>query len=86
MATGQAPELDAIAGPILRDGNEHSIEISATRVLADHIARAIQTAPVRLEAKVLLTTSVGPVLYRSVEQILRADGERLLAKAGAVRR
>ena len=84
-ATGQAPELHAIAGPILRDGNEHRIEVSTTQALADHIVRAIQTAPVRLKAKMLLTNLVGPALYRSAEHIFRADGERLLAKAGAVR-
>jgi hypothetical protein len=49
-------------------------------------SRELQTAPVRLKVKLLLTTFVGPVLSRSVEQIFRADGERLLAKAGAVRR
>ncbi len=41
--------------------------------------------PYGCKAKMLLTTCVGPALYRSVEQIFRADGERLLAKAGAVR-
>jgi hypothetical protein len=85
VAAGQAPELDAIAGPILRGGNEHRVEVSATRALADHIARAINGTRA-VKVKLLFTTFVGPVLSRSVEQIFRADGERLLAKAGAVRR
>jgi 2-dehydropantoate 2-reductase len=41
VAAGRRPELDAIAGPILRGGNEHGIDVPATRALADHIARAI---------------------------------------------
>jgi len=40
VAAGRAPELDAIAGPILRGGRKHGIEVSATRDLADHIARS----------------------------------------------
>ncbi|MDP8925440.1 MAG: hypothetical protein M3M97_00685 [Actinomycetota bacterium] len=30
-------ELDAIAGPILRGGREHGIEVLATRALEDRI-------------------------------------------------
>jgi 2-dehydropantoate 2-reductase len=41
VAAGRRPELDAIAGPILRGGNEHGIDVPVTRALADHIARAI---------------------------------------------
>lgn len=41
VAAERTPELDAIAGPILRGGFEHGIEVSATRALADYIARAI---------------------------------------------
>jgi 2-dehydropantoate 2-reductase len=41
VAAGRSPELDAIAGPILRGGNEHGIDVPATRALADRIARAI---------------------------------------------
>jgi 2-dehydropantoate 2-reductase len=37
VAAGRAPELDAIAGPILRGGSEHGIDVSATRALADRI-------------------------------------------------
>ena len=37
VAAGRAPELDAIAGPILRGGSEHEIEVSATRALVDRI-------------------------------------------------
>jgi 2-dehydropantoate 2-reductase len=37
VAAGRAPELDAIAGPILRGGSEHGIEVSATRALVDRI-------------------------------------------------
>jgi 2-dehydropantoate 2-reductase len=40
VAAGRSPELDAIAGPILRGGNEHGIDVPATRALADRIARA----------------------------------------------
>jgi len=40
VAAGRAPELDAIAGPILRGGIEHGINVSATRALVDQLARA----------------------------------------------
>jgi 2-dehydropantoate 2-reductase len=40
VAAGRAPELDAIAGPILRGGSEHGIEVPAIRALVDHIVRA----------------------------------------------
>ncbi len=41
VAAGRAPELDAIAGPILRGGSKHRIAVSATQALADDITRAI---------------------------------------------
>ena len=41
VAAGRAPELDAIAGPILRAGDKHGIEVSATRALVNHIVRAM---------------------------------------------
>ena len=37
VATGRVPERDAIAGPILRGGGEHGIEVSATRSLVDRV-------------------------------------------------
>jgi 2-dehydropantoate 2-reductase len=37
VAAGRPPELEAIAGPILRGGTEHGIEVSATRALVDRI-------------------------------------------------
>jgi 2-dehydropantoate 2-reductase len=37
VAAGRPPELDAIAGPILRGGPEHCIDVSATRALVDRI-------------------------------------------------
>jgi 2-dehydropantoate 2-reductase len=37
VAAGRSPELEAIAGPILRCGSEHGIEVSATRALVDRI-------------------------------------------------
>jgi 2-dehydropantoate 2-reductase len=37
VAAGRPPELDAIAGPILRGGREHGIDVSATRALVDRI-------------------------------------------------
>lgn len=40
VLAGRAPELDTIAGPILRDGSEHGIEVSATRALVDRILGA----------------------------------------------
>ncbi len=40
VAAGRAPELDAIAGPILRGGGKHGIDVSATRALVEQIARA----------------------------------------------
>ncbi len=40
VLAGRAPELNAIAGPILRGGSEHGIEVSATRALVDRIVGA----------------------------------------------
>ncbi len=37
VAAGRPPELDAIAGPILRGGGKHGIDVSATRALVDQI-------------------------------------------------
>jgi 2-dehydropantoate 2-reductase len=37
VAAGRVPELDAIAGPILRGGDEHGIEVSATRSLVERV-------------------------------------------------
>ncbi len=41
VAAGRAPELDAIAGPILRGGSKYGIEVSATQALVDNIVRAV---------------------------------------------
>ena len=40
VLAGRAPELDAIAGPILRGSDKHGIDVSATRSLVNHIVRA----------------------------------------------
>ena len=37
LATGRVPERDAIAGPILRGGGEHGIEVSATRSFVERV-------------------------------------------------
>ncbi len=37
VAAGRPAEVDAIAGPILRGGREHGIDVSATRALVDRI-------------------------------------------------
>src|SRR5215218_2935610 len=37
VAAGRPPELEAIAGPILRGGTEHGIDVSATRALVNRI-------------------------------------------------
>jgi 2-dehydropantoate 2-reductase len=37
-AAGRPPELDAIAGPILRGGEEHGIDLPATRFFVERIA------------------------------------------------
>ena len=37
VAAGKVPELDAIAGPILRGGSEHGIEVSATSCLVNRV-------------------------------------------------
>src|SRR5215208_5449350 len=37
VAAGRPPELEAVAGPILRGGTEHGIDVSATRALVDRI-------------------------------------------------
>lgn len=39
VAAGRMPELDAIAGPILRGGSKHGIDVSATQAFVDHISR-----------------------------------------------
>jgi len=36
-AAGRPPEVEAIAGPILRGGSEHGVDVSATRVLVERI-------------------------------------------------
>ncbi len=41
VAAGRAPELDAIAGPILRGGSKHGIDVSATQALVDNIVRPL---------------------------------------------
>ncbi len=42
VAAGRAPELDAIAGPILRGGDEHGIDVSATQALVDRIESSVK--------------------------------------------
>jgi 2-dehydropantoate 2-reductase len=37
VAAGRPPELDAIAGPILRGGEEHGIDVPATRFFVERI-------------------------------------------------
>jgi 2-dehydropantoate 2-reductase len=37
VAAGRPPEVDAIAGPILRGGNEHGIDVSVTQGLVNRI-------------------------------------------------
>ena len=37
VAAGRRPELDAIAGPILRGGDRHGIGVAGTRELVDLI-------------------------------------------------
>ncbi len=37
LGAGRPPELDAIAGSILRGGSEHGIDMSATRALVNRI-------------------------------------------------
>jgi 2-dehydropantoate 2-reductase len=45
---GNLPELDAIAGPILRGGARHGIEVRATKALVDAVeARGASTSPRR---------------------------------------
>jgi 2-dehydropantoate 2-reductase len=41
VVAGRVPELDAIAGPILRGGDEYGIDVSATRALVARIARVV---------------------------------------------
>jgi 2-dehydropantoate 2-reductase len=40
VAAGRPPELDAIAGPILRGGSKHGIEVSETQAFVDRIVGA----------------------------------------------
>jgi 2-dehydropantoate 2-reductase len=44
VAAGKAPELDGIAGPILRRADEHGIEVPVTRELVDMIRRGSKAA------------------------------------------
>jgi 2-dehydropantoate 2-reductase len=37
LAAGRPPELDAIAGPVLRGGSQYGIDVSTTRALVDGI-------------------------------------------------
>ena len=37
VAAGRPPEVEAIAGPILRGGTEHGVDVSATRALVDRV-------------------------------------------------
>ena len=46
VAAGRPPELDAIAGPILRGGNQHGIPVPSTDELARLVAA--RTSPGRL--------------------------------------
>jgi 2-dehydropantoate 2-reductase len=40
VAAGRPPELDAIAGPVLRSAERRGVEVPATRALAAEVARA----------------------------------------------
>jgi len=44
VAAGRAPELDAIAGPILRGGDRHGLDVKGTRALADQISARVSPA------------------------------------------
>jgi 2-dehydropantoate 2-reductase len=37
VAAGRPPEIEAIAGPILRGGSEYGIDVSTTRALMERI-------------------------------------------------
>lgn len=45
VAQGKAPELDAIAGPILRGGARHGIPVPTTKKLAEAVSHRARTAP-----------------------------------------
>jgi 2-dehydropantoate 2-reductase len=44
VEAGRQPELDAIAGPILRGGRRHSVAVDATAELADLVAKRFARA------------------------------------------
>jgi 2-dehydropantoate 2-reductase len=44
VAAGNPPELDGIAGPILRRAKEHGIDVPVTRELVDLIQRRTNSA------------------------------------------
>lgn len=48
IAAGRIPELDAIAGSVLRAGNRHGIECPTIRRLADDVARRAGIDPPRI--------------------------------------
>lgn len=41
---GNPPELDAIAGPILRGGQKHRIQVPATKKLVEMVERKVDTS------------------------------------------
>jgi len=43
VAAGRAPELDAIAGPILRSAEAHGFHANATQRLVAEIKRRLKT-------------------------------------------
>ncbi|MFI5104742.1 MAG: ketopantoate reductase family protein, partial [Terriglobales bacterium] len=42
VAAGRTPELDAIAGPILRDAKKHGLQAPATRELVEQIKKRLE--------------------------------------------
>ena len=42
VAAGRAPELDAIAGPILRGGSQYGIPVPCTQELAGLVAARVR--------------------------------------------
>jgi 2-dehydropantoate 2-reductase len=41
VAAGRTPELDAIAGPILRGAEKHGLQTPATRALVEQIEKRL---------------------------------------------
>ena len=72
VAAGRAPELDAIAGPILRGGSRHGIAVPYTEELARLVAAVLPDVPRRVISP---EEDLGPFQFR-IPKSARVDQAR----------